>query len=108
MNIPAFRASYLKWIASVVALVAVISWSVLTNSQPLRLEDEKFIEGGHYELIEKPVKLASDDKIEVMEVFWYGCGHCMTFEGMISGWKKNLADDVVFMRTPAVLSLIHI
>ena len=29
-------------------------------------------------------------KIEVAEFFWYGCGHCYTFEPVIGQWKKTL------------------
>ncbi|RZV59985.1 MAG: hypothetical protein EX270_01170, partial [Pseudomonadales bacterium] len=46
--------------------------------------------------------VAGDDKIEVMEIFWYGCGHCETFEPLLASWEKRAAEDVVLLRTPAV------
>ena len=42
------------------------------------------------------------DKIEVVEMFWYGCIHCFQFEPAINKWKANLPKDVVFKRIPAV------
>ncbi|MFM1865396.1 MAG: thiol:disulfide interchange protein DsbA/DsbL [Methylophilaceae bacterium] len=42
------------------------------------------------------------DKIEVVEMFWYGCIHCFQFEPAINKWKANLPKDVVFKRVPAV------
>lgn len=42
------------------------------------------------------------DKIEVLEIFWYGCPHCFDFEPYIKEWKKTLGDDVVFRRMPGV------
>ena len=42
------------------------------------------------------------DKIEVVEMFWYGCLHCFQFEPAINKWKANLPKDVVFKRVPAV------
>lgn len=42
------------------------------------------------------------DKIEVAELFWYGCGHCFSFEPIISDWKKTLPEDVNFRPVPAL------
>jgi thiol:disulfide interchange protein DsbA len=82
------------------ALAAFSGWILQSVAQPMVLP--KYIAGEHYEVLKNPVKLAANDKIEVMEVFWYGCGHCMSFEPAVSHWKKTMADDVEFMRTPAV------
>lgn len=61
-----------------------------------------FEEGKHYDLISPALRTANPDKIEVVEFFWYGCGHCFTFEPMIAAWKKNLADDIEFNGSPAM------
>ena len=58
--------------------------------------------GTHYDLINPSVRMASADKIEVTEFFWYGCGHCYTFEPLLQKWKQTLADDVIFTPSPAV------
>jgi len=63
---------------------------------------QTYVEGTHYDLISPPVRTADADKIEVAEFFWYGCGHCYTFEPMIGQWKKTLADDVIFRGSPAM------
>jgi len=42
------------------------------------------------------------DKIEVAEVFWYGCGHCYTFDPMVSEWKASKPDNVAFVRIPVI------
>ena len=44
------------------------------------------------------------DKIEVVEVFWYGCPHCYSFEPFLEEWLKTKPDDVQFIRIPGVLS----
>ncbi len=41
-------------------------------------------------------------KIEVAEVFWYGCGHCYNLEPLISDWQKKLPSDVNFVRIPVM------
>ena len=45
---------------------------------------------------------SSPDLIEVAEIFWYGCPHCYTFDSYLENWRKNLPDDVSFVRIPAV------
>jgi protein dithiol oxidoreductase (disulfide-forming) len=58
--------------------------------------------GKHYDVISPAIRTANPGKIEVAEFFWYGCGHCYTFEPIIGQWKKTLADDVVFRGIPAI------
>jgi thiol:disulfide interchange protein DsbA len=41
-------------------------------------------------------------KIEVAEVFWYGCGHCYNLEPVISDWEKRLPADVSLVRIPVM------
>lgn len=45
-----------------------------------------------------------EGKIEVVEVFWYGCPHCYDFEPHINAWVDNKPDDVEFRRMPGVFS----
>ena len=63
---------------------------------------QNYVEGTSYDLITPAVRTADPDKIEVAEFFWYGCGHCYTFEPMIEQWKKSLPDDVDFHGSPAI------
>ena len=41
-------------------------------------------------------------KIEVVELFWYGCPHCYHFEPTINPWAEKLPKDVNFKRVPAM------
>lgn len=82
------------------ALVLCVTVCMQAIAQPLALP--AYVAGEHYQVLPSPIKLAADDKIEVMEVFWYGCGGCQRFEPIVRAWKKTLSDDVSFMRTPAV------
>jgi thiol:disulfide interchange protein DsbA len=41
-------------------------------------------------------------KIEVTELFWYGCPHCYAFEPQLSAWVKALPKDVTFKRVPGL------
>ncbi|WP_455234610.1 thiol:disulfide interchange protein DsbA/DsbL [Thiogranum longum] len=62
-----------------------------------------FNEGTEYQAITNAQPTASADKIEVLELFWYGCPHCYHFEPVLEDWLKNKPDDVVFVRMPAIL-----
>ena len=59
-------------------------------------------EGEHYDAVSPVLRTSNPEKIEVMEFFWFGCGHCYTFEPLLAAWKKTLADDVVFKGSPAI------
>lgn len=56
-----------------------------------------------YQIVEPAQPTHSGDKIEVTEIFWYGCPHCYAFEPYVEKWLKNKPDDVVFRRVPGVL-----
>ena len=58
--------------------------------------------GKDYEVIDIPVSTITPGKIEVTEVFWYGCGHCNHFEPTLNDWGKGLADDVQLVKSPAI------
>lgn len=63
----------------------------------------KFKPNVHYrELVPAQPTVTSSDKIEVVEVFWYGCGHCYSFDPYIERWDTAKPDDVTFVRLPAV------
>jgi len=62
----------------------------------------QYVEGKHYAVISKPVRTTSADKIEVSELFWYGCSACFRIEPLVQQWKMKAADDVAFVQSPAM------
>ena len=54
---------------------------------PLQAQ-ETWQEGKNYFLIEPTQATTTGDKVEVVEVFSYGCVHCKNFEPMFGAWKK--------------------
>jgi len=58
--------------------------------------------GTHYQVIDTPVRTIDPDKIEVTEVFWYGCGHCFTFAPLVEAWAEKQPEDVVVRHSPAI------
>ena len=67
--------------------------------------DGSIDEGIEYQRIvpSQPTRVA-EGKIEVLELFWYGCPHCHAFEPHLSKWLENKSGDVAFRRMPAQLN----
>lgn len=57
-----------------------------------------------YETLSPAQPTQNQDKIEIIEFFWYGCPHCYTLEPLIEEWLKTKPDNVEFIRQPAVFS----
>ncbi len=45
---------------------------------------------------------APPGKVEVVEVFWYGCPHCYALEPFMASWLKNKPDYIQFVRVPVM------
>ncbi|NWD23294.1 thiol:disulfide interchange protein DsbA/DsbL [Pseudomonas yamanorum] len=58
--------------------------------------------GKTYVELTNPVPVSVPGKIEVVELFWYGCPHCYAFEPVINPWVEKLPKDVNFKRIPAM------
>ncbi|MEX2495288.1 MAG: thiol:disulfide interchange protein DsbA/DsbL [Woeseia sp.] len=65
--------------------------------------DWKFTDGRHFQrLVPTQPTVGGSDKIEVAEVFWYGCNHCLDFEPYINRWAENKPPNTRFVRIPAM------
>ena len=58
--------------------------------------------GKTYVELSSAVPVAAPGKIEVVELFWYGCPHCYSFEPVVNPWAEKLPADVNFVRIPAM------
>jgi protein dithiol oxidoreductase (disulfide-forming) len=61
-------------------------------------------EGIEYKKLAAPITTSDPGKVEVMELFWYGCPHCYHFEPKLQAWLKTKPANVVFVRVPAVFN----
>jgi thiol:disulfide interchange protein DsbA len=59
-------------------------------------------EGHDYTRVKNPQPLATGNKVEVLEFFWYRCPHCFQLEPAINTWMKTLPKDAQMRRVPAV------
>ena len=58
--------------------------------------------GFEYQQTQQPIPTENAAKIEVVELFWYGCPHCNVLEPQLAAWVKKLPRDVEFKRVPAI------
>ncbi|MFN3545545.1 MAG: thiol:disulfide interchange protein DsbA/DsbL [Thiobacillus sp.] len=74
---------------------AMLSFSALASGP------EAF-EGHDYARVKTPQPVATGNKVEVLEFFWYRCPHCFQLEPALNTWLKTLSKDAQVRRVPAV------
>lgn len=85
--------------------VAIGKDIVLADNSPAApaRTDWQYQEGQHFSKLTSAQGTSSPaGKIEVAEVFWYGCSHCYNLEPVLSDWVKKLPPDVSFVRIPVM------
>ena len=82
--------------SSAVLALSLLSAASLVNAQPR-------VAGEHYRVLDNPVRTASDNGVEVAEVFWYGCPHCYNFKPLAEAWEAEAPDYINYVKLPAAL-----
>lgn len=91
-----------NWQQKIQTLLFILSTSFTALLNAEEAISEAFIAGEHYAILEAPVRTSDPSKIEVVEVFWYGCSHCYTFEASLRPWVSAQKSDVNFIKLPAM------
>jgi thiol:disulfide interchange protein DsbA len=58
--------------------------------------------GNQFDKTAQVIATDNPNKIEVTELFWYGCIHCYQMDPALNAWVKKLPADVVFKRIPGL------
>ena len=74
------------------ALMLIISANVMADPQA----------GTDFNQTMQVIPTDNPAKIEVTELFWYGCPHCHDMEPLLAAWVKKLPQDVYFKRVPGL------
>lgn len=82
--------------SSAVLALSLLSAASLVNAQ-------SWVAGEHYRVLDNPVRTASDNGVEVAEVFWYGCPHCYNFKPLAEAWEAEAPDYINYVKLPAAL-----
>jgi thiol:disulfide interchange protein DsbA len=65
--------------------------------------DWQYEEGQHFRRLTTSQGTSSaPDKIEVAEIFWYGCPHCYDFEPIIGEWRNRAPADISVVKIPVI------
>ncbi|MFM2441028.1 MAG: hypothetical protein RLZZ349_755 [Pseudomonadota bacterium] len=75
------------------ALMLLASFNVLAADSQIGKDFDKTLQ---------VIPSDNPNKIEVTEVFWYGCIHCYHMDPLLNAWVKKLPADVVFKRMPGL------
>jgi thiol:disulfide interchange protein DsbA len=68
----------------------------------------KWQAGTNYTLLPTPQPTSvAAGKIEIDEVFWYGCGHCFALEPTLENWKSSKAPYIEFVHVPVIWGPTH-
>jgi len=85
-------------------LATLVLW-VFVSGAGFAKADDFYVEGIQYERISPPVAThVARGKVEVAELFWYGCPHCYRFEPYITKWLTHKPEAAQFVRLPATLN----
>lgn len=85
----------------IVALCAVFTITPTAHAQGA-LPAGKWQQGRHYRVLTPTVSSSvAAGKVEVVEIFWYGCGACFMLDPYLENWKKSgKPAHVEFVRIP--------
>ena len=84
--------------------LALVAISLLGITTIRNVNADEYNVEGRYKRIKPARPLGQTDKVEVVDVFWYGCRHCYRFLPMLQGWEAGKPDYVEFKRVPAIFA----
>ena len=64
------------------------------------LISDEYKAGKHYQILPQTIATRDAKKIEIIEFFWFGCGHCYSLENQLKSWEEKLPSDIDFWRSP--------
>jgi thiol:disulfide interchange protein DsbA len=88
------RRQFLKLTAATAALALT----------PMRDSYAALLVGKDYALVEFPQATTDPKRVEILELFFYGCPHCFELEPALVSWTKRLPKYAYFRRMPAIFS----
>lgn len=73
-----------------------------------QLPQGPWVAGKNYQVLSpaQPTDVAPG-KVEVVEMFWYGCPHCFALDPTVESWRKNKPVYIEFRRVPVTWTEQH-
>jgi protein dithiol oxidoreductase (disulfide-forming) len=78
---------------------------VAQAGQPAAAADGRFVAGKHYRVLSpaQPTNVPPG-KVEVVDVFWYGCGGCYMMFPYMEAWRESKPEVAEYRHLPATLN----
>lgn len=73
-------------------------------STPKPPADYSTLNPSTYKPVADPFPTSTAEQVEVVELFWFGCGHCFALEPHLKSWLKNKPANAKFKKVPAIFS----
>ena len=94
-------------VASARTLVAILGLCVATLASAEGSMDN-WSPGTNYLPVPQPrTPQVARGKVEVNEIFWYGCSHCYALDPSLEKWSKAKPAYIEFVRTPVIWGPVH-
>jgi len=97
------RSKTLKLSAVILAVVGIALAVTHSNAKDDHNTASK-LNAASFKPVNSQFKVSTGDKIEVAELFWFGCGHCFALEPSLKKWKKTMPANAKFVKVPAIFS----
>lgn len=82
------------WIFAALIISSLTFVATTANAEPRM--------GQEFNKTAQMIPTEDPSKIEVVELFWYGCPHCHDMDPQLNAWVEKLPEDVVFKRIPGL------
>jgi len=90
------------------AALLAVSWSLTACARDPQPALSQWKAGTNYQLLAAPQPTSvAAGRVEVDEVFWYGCGHCYALDPALETWKTQKPAYIDFVRIPVIWGQAH-
>jgi thiol:disulfide interchange protein DsbA len=95
-------------VLAVAALAATFSMRACAATPTTPAPMSQWQPGVNYTVLAYPqAPNIAKGKVEVNEVFWYGCSHCYALDPVLESWKKSKPAFIEFVRIPVIWGPTH-
>ena len=94
------KTSMIKSLTILMLTLSTMTFAEAPKAEAPKAETPKI--GTEFDAVAQPLATDNVAKIEVTEIFWYGCSHCYNMDAPLNAWVKKLPSDVYFKRVPGL------
>lgn len=81
----------------------LLSFTAWAEEESAATTEQKYIEGTHYQrMLAQVPTIVPADKVEIAEIFRFGCPACFKFEGAYQTWSETKPPFIEFVKNPVI------